>query len=93
MGATATLEIRLVDWENDAFEAQRRNRPPLNSILREQRDGTPVLLRREIVVSGDQLVDATSGYSQGQPMVSIRLDAQGGLDLRAGDEVVIRARR
>ncbi len=78
LGATATLEIRLVDWENDAFEAQRRNRPPLNSILREQRDGTPVLLRREIVVSGDQLVDATSGYSQGQPMVSIRLDAQGG---------------
>lgn len=78
LGATATLEIRLVDWENDAFEAQRRNRPPLNSILREQRDGTPVLLRREIVVSGDQLVDAVSGYSQGQPMVSIRLDAQGG---------------
>ncbi|MEE3197542.1 MAG: protein translocase subunit SecD [Pseudomonadota bacterium] len=78
LGATATLEIRLVDWENDAFEAQRRNRPPLNSILREQRDGTPVLLRREIVVSGDQLVDATSGYSQGQPAVFIRLDAQGG---------------
>lgn len=78
LGATATLEIRLVDWENDAFEAQRRNRPPLNSILREQRDGTPVLLRREIVASGDQLVDATSGYSQGQPAVFIRLDAQGG---------------
>ncbi|MGE4657932.1 MAG: protein translocase subunit SecD, partial [Gammaproteobacteria bacterium] len=78
LGATATLEIRLVDWENDAFEAQRRNRPPLNSILREQPDGTPVLLRREVVASGDQLGDAYSTYIQGHPAVSIRLDAQGG---------------
>jgi len=77
LGATATLEFRLVDWENDAFEAARNNRPPLTSILREERNGTPVLLRREMIVSGDQLTDATFGYSQGQPAVFVRLNSQG----------------
>jgi preprotein translocase subunit SecD len=77
LGATATLEFRLVDTENDAFEAERRNRPPLNSILRSDRGGVPVLLRREIIVSGDQLTDATFGYSQGQPAVFVRLNSQG----------------
>jgi len=77
LGATATLEFRLVDTENDAFEAERRNRPPLNSILRADRDGVPILLRREVIVSGDQLTDATFGYSQGQPAVFVRLNSQG----------------
>jgi len=77
LGATATLEFRLVDWENDAFEAARNNRPPLTSILREERNGTPVLLRRELIVSGDQLTDASFGYSQGQPAVFVRLNSQG----------------
>ena len=77
LGATATLEFRLVDFENDAFEAARNNRPPLGSLLRFQRDGTPVLLRRDIIVSGDQLTDASFGYSQGQPAVFVRLNSQG----------------
>jgi len=77
LGATATLEFRLVDSENDAFEAARNNRPPLGSLLRFQRDGTPVLLRRDMIVSGDQLTDASFGYSQGQPAVFVRLNSQG----------------
>lgn len=77
LGATATLEFRLVDTENDAFEAERRNRPPLNSILRFDRAGLPTLLRRDVIVSGDQLTDATFIYQQGQPAVSVRLNNQG----------------
>jgi preprotein translocase subunit SecD len=77
LGATATLQFHLVDTENDVFEAQRRNRAPLGTILRDQRSGQPALLRREVIVSGDQLTDATAGYSQGQPAVFIRLNAQG----------------
>lgn len=77
LGATATLEFRLVDTENDAFEAERRNRPPLNSILRFDRGGIPTLLRRDVIVSGDQLTDATFGYQQGQPAVFVRLNNQG----------------
>jgi preprotein translocase subunit SecD len=77
LGATATLEFRLVDTENDAFEAERRGRAPLNSLLRHDDAGQPVLLRREVIVSGDQLVDATFQYSQGQPAVFVRLNNQG----------------
>jgi len=77
LGATATLEFRLVDTENDAFRARENNRPPLTSILRERRDGTPVLLRREVIVSGDQLTDASFRYSQGIPAVAVRLNSQG----------------
>ena len=79
LGSTATLEFRLVDHENDAYEAARRGRAPLGSELFYRReDGSPILLRREVIVSGDQLLDAVSTYQQGQPVVSIRLDAAGG---------------
>ncbi|MCZ6585393.1 MAG: protein translocase subunit SecD [Gammaproteobacteria bacterium] len=77
LGATATLEFRLVDTENDAFRARENNRPPLGSILRERRDGTPVLLRRSVIVTGDQLTDASFRYSQGIPAVAVRLSSQG----------------
>ena len=78
LGATATLEFRLVDWEGDPFEADRVNRPPIGSILRYHRDGRPELLRRDVIVTGDQLTDATFVYVQGQPAVSVRLNSQGG---------------
>ena len=77
LGATATLEFRLVDTENDAFRARETGRPPLNSILRNRRDGSPVLLRRSIIVTGDQLTDASFRYSQGIPAVAVRLSSAG----------------
>ncbi len=77
LGATATLEFRLVDTENDAYAARENNRPPLNSILSERSDGSPVLLRRDIIVTGDQLTDARFQYSQGVPAVGVRLNSQG----------------
>ena len=77
LGATATLEFRLVDWENDPYTADQNNRPPIGSLLRYHRDGRPELLRRDLIVSGDQLSDASFGYSQGQPAVFVRLNSQG----------------
>ena len=75
LGSTATLEFHLVDMENDAFEAERRGRAPLGSELHHRRqDNSPILLRRDIIASGDQLVDATQQYTNGQPVVKIRLD-------------------
>ena len=76
LGSTATLEFHLVDTENDAFEAERRGRAPLGSALHKMRDGTPQLLRRDVIASGDQLIDATFQYSQGRPAVGVRLNAQ-----------------
>lgn len=78
LSSTATLEFRLVDHNNDAFDADRRGRAPLGSKLYHRKDGSPILLRREVVASGDQLLDAVPTYQQGQPVVSIRLDSVGG---------------
>ena len=78
LSSTATLEFHLVDHNNDAYEAQRRGRAPLGSELHLRDDGTPILLRREVVAAGDQLLDAVSTRQQGQPVVSITLDSTGG---------------
>jgi preprotein translocase subunit SecD len=76
LGSTATLEFHLVDQDNDPFEAQRRGRAPLGSELHTHREGgRPILLRRDVIASGDQLIDATPGYENGAPVVNIRLDA------------------
>jgi len=77
LGATATLEFRLVDENNNAFEAERRGRAPLGSKLYKRRDGTPVLLKRDVIVTGDQLTDASAGFSEGQSAVFVDLDAKG----------------
>jgi preprotein translocase subunit SecD len=81
LSSTATLEFRLVDHNNDAYDADRRGRAPLGSKLYHRRDGSPVLLRREVIASGDQLLDAVSTYRQGQPVVNIRLDSVGGREM------------
>jgi len=65
------------DTENDPFEASRRDRPPLGSILRLLSDGTPILLRRDVIASGEHLNDAAFMYSEGQPIVSVRLNGIG----------------
>ena len=67
--ATATLEFRLVDIGTNSPGSKRYN----------GRGGaSSQILRREIVASGDQIIDAESGFSQGQPAVFITLDSVGG---------------
>lgn len=78
LGSTATIEWHLVDTENDAAEAERRGRAPIGLELKKKKDGQPYLLRRDIITSGEQMVDASSSYSQGQPIVQVRLNSQGG---------------
>ncbi|OOG22280.1 protein-export membrane protein SecD [Thioalkalivibrio denitrificans] len=79
LGATATLEFRLVDEDNDPFEAQATGRTPAGSRLYFERDGRPVLLQRQVMLTGDYITDASSGIAQdtGGPAVFISLDAQG----------------
>jgi preprotein translocase subunit SecD len=81
LGATATLEFRLVDDQNDAAEAERLGRAPLGSRLYRTREGNPVLLKREVIASGEQLVDASTGFSEGQPAVYVKLDARGAAEM------------
>ena len=81
LGKTATLEFRLVDLTGNALEAQQTGRAPLGTKLYKERSGRPVLLKREVIVTGEQLTDATSTYQQGQPAISIRLDGRGGEEM------------
>jgi preprotein translocase subunit SecD len=78
LGKTATLEFRLVDQSTAAGEALQLGRAPLGSKLYKDRGGRPVILKRDVIVTGDQLTDASASYQQGEPSVSVHLDARGG---------------
>jgi len=79
LGRVATLEFRLEDMQNNALEAAQTGRAPLGSKLyMHTRFGRPVLLKREVIATGDQLTNATSGQSQEGPAVNIKLDARAG---------------
>jgi preprotein translocase subunit SecD len=83
LGATATLEFRLVDDQNDAAQAEATKRAPLGSRLYHTRENSPVLLKRDMIVSGEQLVDASSGFQEGEPAVYVKLDARGAAEMLA----------
>jgi preprotein translocase subunit SecD len=78
LGKVATLEFRLVDPVNSPLEAERTGRAPLGTKLYRQRDGSPVLLKRDVIATGEQLIDASFVPSQGEPAVSVKLDSRGG---------------
>ena len=80
LGATATLEFRLVhgsfaDW-NAAAES---GKAPIGSRLYARNDGTSVLLKRSVIVTGDQIVGAASGIDtqNGTPEVNITMNSSG----------------
>jgi preprotein translocase subunit SecD len=79
LGATATLEYRAVDYEHDTQAAVAGN-VPAGSRLYYDRDGQPVLLKKAVIATGDQITNASSGLDQqsGSPMVNVSLDAKGG---------------
>jgi preprotein translocase subunit SecD len=78
LGKTATLEFRMVDETNNPLEAAGTGRVPLGSKLYYTRDKQPVLLKREVVVTGDQLTDASfQPNTQDGAAVSVSLDSRG----------------
>ncbi len=81
LGKTATLEFRLVDQANNPLEAQQSGHAPLGTKLYKERNGRAVLLKREVIVTGEQLTNATSAFQQGEPSVSVQLDARGGEEM------------
>ena len=77
LGKVATLEFRLEDSQNNAAEAKQRGRAPLGSKLYDM-NGRPVLLKRELIATGDQLTNATSSSGNEGPEVNVTLNGQGG---------------
>ena len=78
LGATATLEFRFQDTENDLQDAIA-GRVPFGSRLYNVRSGGQVLLQNRIILTGDHIVDASVGYDESsRPQVNISLDSAGG---------------
>jgi len=78
LGATATLEFRLVDEDHDAQDAVD-GRVPAGSKLYKERSGFPILLNKEVMLTGESIIDAASGIDtlNGGPDVTITLDGRG----------------
>lgn len=83
LGSTATLEFYLVDETGDLATAARLKRAPFGSKLAYFEDGTPILLKRRVIMSGEHIVDATAGYGQQSagPQVDVVLDSAGGAQM------------
>ncbi len=86
LGATATLEYRLVygsyaDWA----DAENGNVPAGARLYKMRDDGSHILLNRDIIVTGDQIKDASSGIDQqsGSPAVFVNLDGAGAKRMQA----------
>lgn len=78
LGATATLEFRLVNT-TASLESASRGIVPADSEVKFSRDGAPTVLFRKAVLGGEHIINANSGTDErGLPQVSINLDSEGG---------------
>jgi len=80
LGATATLEFRLTEGDYQQWaEAEKTGRAPVNARLYHRRDGNPVLLKRSVIVTGDQISNAVATTDQrtGEPVTAVSLNNKG----------------
>ena len=84
LGRTATLEVRMVDESAEANAAVTGTSPvPLGAERFLERNGQPVIVKKQVVVTGDRLNNASATFDQNQqPAVSIELDSIGGRVMR-----------
>ena len=85
LGRTATLEMRLVDESTEGRAAELSNGPvPFGSERFMRRDGSPVIVKRQVILTGDSLTDAQPGFDSQtqQPKVDLTVDAKGGRIMR-----------
>jgi preprotein translocase subunit SecD len=83
LGRTATLEIRMVDEERmadpAAIQAAIAGQPPFGTELYYERDGRPILVKKDVVLTGDYITDAQPGFDNqtNQAAVHVNLDGRG----------------
>ena len=79
LGAVATIEFRMVDEKNDVQTAIQSGKTPTGSNIYKFKDGRPLLLKTNVITTGENIVDASSSMDENnQPSVSIVLDSSGG---------------
>ena len=83
LGRTATLEVRLVDDENSqnptVMEEAAKGSPPAGTEYYVERSGGPLLVKKQVVLTGDRLTDAQPGFDNQnhEPAVHLTLDSAG----------------
>ncbi|MEJ6522319.1 protein translocase subunit SecD [Shewanella bicestrii] len=78
LGATASIEFHMVDDKADPNAAQS-GRVPAGSEVYQRREGGQVVLKKEVMLTGDHITGAQPSFDQySRPQVSINLDAKGG---------------
>jgi preprotein translocase subunit SecD len=79
LGRTATLEIRMVDDTPGALEGAMSGQVPFGTELYVERGGRPLLVKKQVVLTGDRLTDAQPGFDNQtqEPAVHLNLDAAG----------------
>jgi preprotein translocase subunit SecD len=79
LGRTATLEVRMVDESTEARAAEQGGIVPFGAERYMEREGRPLIVKKQVVLTGDNLTDAQPGFdSQTQePVVNLTLDAKG----------------
>ena len=79
LGRTATLEVRLVDDTAGRLEAALGGSVPFGTELYTERGGRPLLVKKDVVLTGDRLTDAQPGFDgqTNEPVVNLTLDAAG----------------
>ena len=79
LGRTATLEIRMVDDSAGALEAALAGNPPFGTEVFNERGGQPLLVKKQVVLTGDRLTDAQPGFDNQtqEPAVHLTLDSAG----------------
>ena len=85
LGRTATLELRMVDESSEATAAVTGSGAvPFGSERFLERDGRPIIVKKQVILSGESLSDAQPGFdSQSQqPKVDLTVDAKGGRIMR-----------
>ena len=79
LGATATLEFRLVNTNVDQAAAASSSVPGDSVEVKQTREGQPVVLYKRVILTGDHITDSTSSQDEyNQPQVNISLDSAGG---------------
>ncbi|MGB6451862.1 MAG: protein translocase subunit SecD [Steroidobacteraceae bacterium] len=76
LGKVATLEFRLDDTTDDPYQAVQTGHAPIGAKLYYTTSGQPLLLKREIIATGDELTTASFTNTQEGPTVNVRLDAR-----------------
>lgn len=79
LGRTATLEIRMVDDGPGSLEAAVGGNPPFGTEIYNDRSGQPILVKKQVVLTGERLTDAQPGFDTQtqEPAVHLTLDAAG----------------